>query len=154
MEFYSNPIFRSTLKVYYRSWTQIRLWIGREIWNLPHKLCFRFLNFSAGKYINKGQGKKDSATFIVTLSLLLFFVIFSAGYVIYINYIVSDVNVVVIAIKIRTELNQVPIVIIIKLLVRPMTSWICPFRRWAVGNLWSFVTGHAQNFITVEIGLF
>ncbi|XP_063689938.1 potassium channel subfamily K member 15-like [Bolinopsis microptera] len=49
----------------------------------------RFLNFSAGKYINKGQGKKDSATFIVTLSLLLFFVIFSAGSV---RLIMGDVT--------------------------------------------------------------
>jgi len=39
----------------------------------------RFLNYSAGKYINKGQGKKDIGTFIATCSLLIFFVIFSAG---------------------------------------------------------------------------
>lgn len=52
-------------------------------------LVSRFLDWSAERYIVKGQGRKDIGTFLVTSSLLILFVIFSAGSV---RLVMGDVS--------------------------------------------------------------
>lgn len=49
--------------------------VGKHLSNV----ISRFLNWSVGGYINKGKLKKDIGTFLATCTLLILFVIFSAG---------------------------------------------------------------------------
>ena len=54
---------------------QVFEFVSREI----HCNNSRFLDWSGGRYIVKGQERNDIGTFLATCSLLFMFVIFSAG---------------------------------------------------------------------------